>query len=243
MGKKDFIIKDGLLTGYNGKGGDVIIPNDVTDIAVWAFSDMTQVTSVKIPSSVTTISEQAFIGCKGLTSVTLEGGAFIAREAFAKCRALTTVRIPCTMAYIDELAFSKCPAISEIVYEGTEREWENIEKVDGWVKTAYTLRCRKKAGPFRIVYVDFDASAALWERYVIQPEMLDMSFTSAERAKKYLATTMVFKNKRELIYQTGSDYAEKVEFCFYEKGDRVTIDEVYEDRLVTRHEYTIVKIR
>ena len=243
MEKKEFIIKDGVLIDYKGKGGNVIIPNDVTDIAVLAFCDKTQVTSVKIPSSVTNIGDEAFIGCKGLTSVTLEGGAAIGREAFAKCRALTTVRIPCTMAYIGELAFSKCPAISEIVYEGTEREWANIEKADGWVKTAYTLRCRKKAGPFRIVYVDFDASAALWERNVIEPKMLDMSFASAERAKKYLATTMVFRNKRDLIYQVGADYAEEVELCFYEKGDRVTIDEVYEDRLVTGHEYTIVDIR
>ena len=34
---KDFVIENGVLTKYVGKGGDVVIPNGVTSIGEWAF--------------------------------------------------------------------------------------------------------------------------------------------------------------------------------------------------------------
>ena len=33
----DFVIENGVLKEYTGKGGNVVIPEDVTSIGAWAF--------------------------------------------------------------------------------------------------------------------------------------------------------------------------------------------------------------
>jgi len=48
----------------------ITIPNSVTSIGDYAFSGCTGLTSVTIPNSVTSIGYSAFYGCTGLTSVT-----------------------------------------------------------------------------------------------------------------------------------------------------------------------------
>ena len=46
-----------------------IIPDDITSIAVYAFTKCSSLTSITIPSSVTSIGGNAFKGCTGLTDV------------------------------------------------------------------------------------------------------------------------------------------------------------------------------
>lgn len=64
----DFEIKS-VLVKYKGKGGKVIIPDSVTAIGDEAFRGCKSLTSVEIPSSVTSIEYGAFLGCKSLTSI------------------------------------------------------------------------------------------------------------------------------------------------------------------------------
>ncbi len=62
----DFVIEN-VLTKYTGPGGDVVIPDGVTEIGKDAFSGCTGLTSVTIPDSVTAIGKSAFSGCEKLT--------------------------------------------------------------------------------------------------------------------------------------------------------------------------------
>ena len=62
----------------------------VTRIANRGFEDLTQLTKITIPRSVTTIGEGAFWGCTGLTSITIPNSVTsIGRDAFRGCPNLT----------------------------------------------------------------------------------------------------------------------------------------------------------
>ena len=90
----DFVIENGVLVQYKGPDGDVVIPDGVTEIGVWAFSYHAGLKSVTIPESVREIGEYAFFYCEGLTSVTIpEGVAKIHTCAFENCEGLTSVII------------------------------------------------------------------------------------------------------------------------------------------------------
>ena len=51
------IDRNGVLTGYHGVGGNVIVPDGVVSIGKKAFSGCNNVVTVKLPSSVKTIEE------------------------------------------------------------------------------------------------------------------------------------------------------------------------------------------
>ena len=111
----DFTIEDGVLTKYNGSGGDVIIPSGVTSIGDGAFQDCGSLTGVTIPSGITSIGNAAFVGCISLTSVAVPSGVTnIGSNAFAECHSLTNVSIPDGVTNIGLLAFSHCYNLTSV---------------------------------------------------------------------------------------------------------------------------------
>jgi hypothetical protein len=68
---------EATITGYNGLGGDITIPStldghSVVAIRAWAFANCTSLTSVIIPSCITSIGTAAFNGCTYLTAFTVD---------------------------------------------------------------------------------------------------------------------------------------------------------------------------
>jgi hypothetical protein len=101
----DFVIEDGVLTKYNGSGGDVVIPDGVTSIGMSAFSYCSKLTKVTIPDSVTSIEDYAFWLCWNLTEITIpDSVTSIAYGAFADC-GLTEITIPKSVTSIGVWAF------------------------------------------------------------------------------------------------------------------------------------------
>jgi hypothetical protein len=109
------------ITGYDGDGGNVVIPDTisglpVTDISVGAFYFVSGLTGITIPASVTSIGNQAFEECFNLTSLTLGGGvSSIGTAAFAYCSSLTNVLIPDSVTVLNENAFYSCSKMTNVV--------------------------------------------------------------------------------------------------------------------------------
>lgn len=93
----------------------VVIPDSVTSIGNMAFSNCRSLTSITLPSTVRDIGDSAFTWCTSLTSITIpEGVKRIGFNAFGNCRALTSIVIPDSVYSIDESAFAYCTNLTSV---------------------------------------------------------------------------------------------------------------------------------
>ncbi len=91
------------------------IPSSVTSIGDYAFEGCTNLASIEIPSGVTSIGDYAFDGCLSLTSIVIPDGVIsIGRYAFSDCRSLTSIVIPSSVTRIGEYAFEDCTGLESI---------------------------------------------------------------------------------------------------------------------------------
>ncbi len=93
----------------------VNIPESVASIGGCAFWGCSGLTNVNIPESVTNIGYHTFGGCSGLVSVTIpEGVTGISDRMFEGCISLTSVTIPKSVTFIDAYAFEGCIGLTNV---------------------------------------------------------------------------------------------------------------------------------
>ena len=128
---------------YNCTGlTSVIIPSSVTTIGSYAFSDCNGLASLTIGNGVTSIGSYAFYSCNNLTSVTIPSSVTtIGSCAFSGCTGLTNVTIGNGVTNIGSYAFSGCTGLTSIKYSGTEEQWNAITKGSSWAYStgSYTI--------------------------------------------------------------------------------------------------------
>jgi len=99
-----------LFQWPGGKAGSFTIPNSVTYIETYAFSECYRLTSVTIPNSITSIGDYAFEYCHSLTNVMIGDVTNIGHLAFYGCSSLTAITVDTNnRAYssVDGVLFSK----------------------------------------------------------------------------------------------------------------------------------------
>ena len=111
-------------TGRNKYSGSVTISSTISyrsttyivkNIGESAFSGCSNLTSVTIPNSVTSIDSEAFSGCRNLTSVTIPNSVTsIGYNAFYDCWGLSSVTIPNSVTSIGKLAFYNCLGLTSL---------------------------------------------------------------------------------------------------------------------------------
>ena len=81
----------------------------------WAFYGCSGLTSLTIPSGVTSIGDKAFKGCSRLTSLTIPSGVTsIGDWAFSGCSGLTSLPIPSSVTSIGNYAFYGCSGLTSL---------------------------------------------------------------------------------------------------------------------------------
>ena len=92
----------------------VTIPDSVTEIGKYTFSNCSSLASIKIPDSVTSIGDYAFKG-SGLKSVIIPDGVTkIGEYAFQSCSELTEITLPDSITDIGIFAFSDCSSLKSV---------------------------------------------------------------------------------------------------------------------------------
>ena len=92
------------------------IPSSVTSIGASAFEGCNGLTSLVIPSGVTSIGDKAFHGCSGLISLTIPSSVTsIGWSAFSGCSGLTSLTIPSSVTMISGEVFSGCSGLTSLV--------------------------------------------------------------------------------------------------------------------------------
>ena len=102
---------------FSGCSGltSLTIPSCVTSIGYCAFEGCSGLTSLTIPSCVTEIGNYAFCYCSGLTSLTIPSGVTsIGDEAFEGCSGLTSLTIPSSVTSIGDFAFKGCSGLTSL---------------------------------------------------------------------------------------------------------------------------------
>ena len=91
------------------------LPSGLTSIGSFAFAGCYVLTSLSLPSGLTSIGDGAFYGCRGLTSLSLPSGlTSIGDQAFYGCSGLTSLSLPFGLTSIGSQAFRGCSGLTSL---------------------------------------------------------------------------------------------------------------------------------
>ena len=136
---------------------NVVLPNSITFIGSFAFSDCSELVSINlpeglqsiafaafqstalkniiIPASLSILEVGAFERCFDLESVRFANGSFISTietNTFNSDASLQSVIIPAGVNLIQSGAFGNCYALQSVYYVGTQEEWNDITIPEWW---------------------------------------------------------------------------------------------------------------
>lgn len=122
----DYYKKEATLVYVDSSVKNLIIPEFYDGCVVTTigsslhtgiYSNCVKAETIFIPSTVTTIEQNAFNGCDNLMSVTFDGNSKIQKigmGAFSDCENLMSVKLPESVQCIDECAFIRCYSLTSI---------------------------------------------------------------------------------------------------------------------------------
>lgn len=107
--QNDFIIIDGILISYIGDSADVVIPDEVIEIAPQAFLENQNIETLIIPDGVEKIGAEAFKNCRNIKYLRVGNSVkIIETEAFYNCIGMEYAFIPQNVLTIKNDAFGSC---------------------------------------------------------------------------------------------------------------------------------------
>lgn len=96
------------------------IPDTVTTIGAYAFSDNEKLTKITFNEGIEKINSHAFFACKKLTNVNLPDTVTnIGAYAFSNCLSLVGINVGKSLTEVGEYAFNRCEILSSIILPDT----------------------------------------------------------------------------------------------------------------------------
>ena len=130
----------------------IIIPDSVTSIGDYAFFRCISLANITIPNGLTSIGEDAFCECTSLVDVTIpDSVTSIGQYAFSNCTSLTNVTIPDSVTSIGVGTFSECTSLTEIIVDSNNQSYTTEDGIL-FDKNLETILCYPggKTGNFTI---------------------------------------------------------------------------------------------
>ena len=86
--------------------------------------------------SVTSIDDSAFENCSGLTSVTIPTGVTSIGHAFSGCSALTSIFIPKSVSFISSGIFKDCSSLISIMVDSGNQKYDSRNNSNAIIETS-----------------------------------------------------------------------------------------------------------
>ncbi len=110
-----YIVEGTTITGYQGAGGHIVIPDGITTIGDNAFFGNTTITGVTFPGSLQTIGSSAFNGCSNLAEVALPANVTtVGVSAFANCTGLSSLSLTASTGTVVQGEFYNCISLTSV---------------------------------------------------------------------------------------------------------------------------------
>lgn len=116
------------LVGYRGSMNAIVVPSEYTKDGVTLpvttvgskFARLNGIAVITLPSSVTTLEDNALMGFKHLKHIKFSGNGLttIGRNVLNGCNQLSSIWLPKTLKTIGENALSQCNSLKYIDFEG-----------------------------------------------------------------------------------------------------------------------------
>ena len=119
---------------------NTVIPNNVTSIGNDAFYCCSGITSIDIPNSVTSIGDRAFYVCDKLTSVVIPNSVTsIGEEAFYYCNAFESIVLPESVKSVGKKAFRTCNNLTNLTISNSEMSIADDAFEECWMLLNVTI--------------------------------------------------------------------------------------------------------
>ena len=92
----------------------ITIPSSVTSLGVGCFAQCTGLTSITIPSSVTSLGDGCFNCCGNLTSITIPSSVTSLDDRCFCCSGITSITIPTSVTSLGNQCFEGCRGLTSI---------------------------------------------------------------------------------------------------------------------------------